>query len=360
MKFVDFFRVFKDIFYPLYKDVIKLGRLQCDPHVRGYVYGEMVADYLQETLGTPSDASVGFSGWAMAEWLESPQARFDLTPDLATMLAATRTKGVDTLWLRLPYSPTLIMYPPGTLTIASLHDDIQCTFALKGENFSGDRLCLFLIHHTRRRGGILVQALDLSERTVDDCLSTIRRNLWEDVSTISAERLRNEFPGSLPLTEDGLSTYRNLAFEEVMSQECAMAHLAVNTILYINSGEEKLEESMSEKEELQKRLKRTTSPGKRKKLARMIGKADPYPAYRLGGAIKLTGHQRKEFRSQRHGGSGGHVISSRFSVRGHWRNQSYGPNHTLRKLLWVKPYMKGPQNTTEVIRSYLVDKKAPE
>lgn len=36
--------------------------------------------------------------------------------------------------------------------------------------------------------------------------------------------------------------------------------------------------------------------------------------------------------------------SHRWEVRGHWRNQSYGPRHSLRRSVWVEPYVKGPKD----------------
>lgn len=32
----------------------------------------------------------------------------------------------------------------------------------------------------------------------------------------------------------------------------------------------------------------------------------------------------------------------RFIVRGFWRNQAYGPNHSLRRRQWIPPFVKGP------------------
>lgn len=34
--------------------------------------------------------------------------------------------------------------------------------------------------------------------------------------------------------------------------------------------------------------------------------------------------------------------SHRFIVRGFWRDQAYGPNHSLRRRQWIPPYVKGP------------------
>lgn len=44
-------------------------------------------------------------------------------------------------------------------------------------------------------------------------------------------------------------------------------------------------------------------------------------------------------------GSGeGSSIGVRFLVRGHWRNQAVGPQRRDRKLTWIRPHYKGPQD----------------
>lgn len=40
--------------------------------------------------------------------------------------------------------------------------------------------------------------------------------------------------------------------------------------------------------------------------------------------------------------SGGWKVSVRFMVRGHWKNQAYGPQRSLRKKLYISPFIKGP------------------
>jgi len=47
---------------------------------------------------------------------------------------------------------------------------------------------------------------------------------------------------------------------------------------------------------------------------------------------------------QRAEGAGSVEWSRRWMVRGHWRLQAYGPRRTLRKPLWIDPYVKGPED----------------
>lgn len=48
------------------------------------------------------------------------------------------------------------------------------------------------------------------------------------------------------------------------------------------------------------------------------------------------------------------VLIKRLLVRGHWRNQPYGPQSALRKLIFVEPYWRGPELADEVNKPYEV------
>ena len=39
----------------------------------------------------------------------------------------------------------------------------------------------------------------------------------------------------------------------------------------------------------------------------------------------------------------GHHLTKRFIVRGHWRNQTFGPRNSLRRPTWIAPHLKGPE-----------------
>ncbi|MFY1822366.1 hypothetical protein ACJ8L7_09205 [Bifidobacterium pseudocatenulatum] len=51
--------------------------------------------------------------------------------------------------------------------------------------------------------------------------------------------------------------------------------------------------------------------------------------HRPGGSADDDGRVRREY-------------SHRFIVRGFWRDQAYGPNHSLRRRQWIPPFVKGP------------------
>jgi len=53
-------------------------------------------------------------------------------------------------------------------------------------------------------------------------------------------------------------------------------------------------------------------------------------------------------------GSEGSPLEKRFIVRGHYRNQVYGAERALRKLIWIQPHWKGPEWGERMSRPYKV------
>lgn len=48
------------------------------------------------------------------------------------------------------------------------------------------------------------------------------------------------------------------------------------------------------------------------------------------------------------------VVSRRVLVMGHYRNQAHGPGRTLRKLMWIEPFWRGPDAAEVVNRPHLL------
>lgn len=55
--------------------------------------------------------------------------------------------------------------------------------------------------------------------------------------------------------------------------------------------------------------------------------------------IHLGDHEAQE---RAGGGREGWTLSKRTQVRGFWRHQAHGPKHSLRKVIFVKPFWRGP------------------
>lgn len=72
------------------------------------------------------------------------------------------------------------------------------------------------------------------------------------------------------------------------------------------------------------------------------------PRFRVGRAIKLGAKLKNAIREGLRGGASW-KLESRFVVRGHWRNQAYGPDRSLRRRQWISPFWKGPEDMGEAL-----------
>lgn len=65
--------------------------------------------------------------------------------------------------------------------------------------------------------------------------------------------------------------------------------------------------------------------------------------------VRLVDVRRRHEPSE---GKGEHTVewSHRWVVEGHWRQQAYGPNHSLRRPKFILPYIKGPTDKPIVVR----------
>lgn len=61
-----------------------------------------------------------------------------------------------------------------------------------------------------------------------------------------------------------------------------------------------------------------------------------------------------------HGGESSRHLSKRFVVRGHWRNQTWGPSSSLRRPTWIAPHLKGPDGAPLDSRSTVWKLKADD
>lgn len=69
------------------------------------------------------------------------------------------------------------------------------------------------------------------------------------------------------------------------------------------------------------------------------------PYIEVGGVVRPLGRPGGQSSAPR--------IDVRLLVRGHWKNQAHGPGMTLRKLIHVEPYWRGPEMAELVDRPYL-------
>lgn len=82
------------------------------------------------------------------------------------------------------------------------------------------------------------------------------------------------------------------------------------------------------------------------------GAAEPiFRTFRVGKPIKLDCRPAVQAYLN---GERNRELSVQFLVRGHWRNQACGPRLTERRLTWIEPYWKGPEDAPINRRAHIV------
>jgi hypothetical protein len=71
-------------------------------------------------------------------------------------------------------------------------------------------------------------------------------------------------------------------------------------------------------------------------------------------SVDLRPHVRAALEHERSGRKGV-APKVQFLVRGHWRQQAHGPQKSLRKTIWIKPFWKGPEESAVLLRNYKVE-----
>ena len=86
--------------------------------------------------------------------------------------------------------------------------------------------------------------------------------------------------------------------------------------------------------------------------AKKLREVPPNHRFAILGSKSITCDTRESVRHFiSHGGS---APSVQFIVRGHWRRQAHGPGHSQRKIIWIQPFWKGPEDALIVARAHAV------
>jgi len=124
----------------------------------------------------------------------------------------------------------------------------------------------------------------------------------------------------------------------------------LNVLLYLGSSEADVMEHLSPRGALKELAQQ--SP-KRKKLLRRAEEVSELPFTSVGSRLGVI-DVAKPVVSSESADMAMYQLGTRFMVRGHWRQQPFGPGSSQRRLVWIKPYFKGPDMAELINRPYVV------
>lgn len=144
--------------------------------------------------------------------------------------------------------------------------------------------------------------------------------------------------------------------EELPTQSAHDAmYLMFNLLLYVNCENADVQRDMDEVHRIREKLAEFSGPKKTRKqkvLEQQYQEAKRRYVYLVGKSVRADAAYGVKAASEE-----GRKILKRFRVRGHFRNQPYGPERSLVKRRWIAPFWKGP-DLAELINSGYVVKES--
>lgn len=134
----------------------------------------------------------------------------------------------------------------------------------------------------------------------------------------------------------------------------ALFRLCLNAALYLGSSDPDIVQRLSGRDAVMQRADSVKSSAKAKKIRSEAKRESALDFASVGEAMPPIRVTKQSGRDAGALGLDFREFAARFVVRGHWRNQACGPGLSERRLLWIKPYYKGPEMTELVNRPYVV------
>lgn len=199
----------------------------------------------------------------------------------------------------------------------------------------GERIIVFACWHAnqwRTYSYVKRQLLIRKDWTIKQMLKTD----WKDIYQENLEFSEFAVDEERVFYEDGLLFFR----------------IVVNSIIYLSSNEPDIINCLSPRTAIKEEIKRYPY-AKRKILKKEANSVTELDFASVGSTLgKIIVQKPQPPSDSSFSSSERRQLSARFIVRGHWRNQPHGEGNKQRKLIWIKPYYKGPDMADLINKPY--------
>lgn len=289
------------------------------------------------------DESILLTPYAGGKWAEYGNPVFELSASLASAFVLTDCSGVSESDFKLPFSSFVIQPPRSLLTLVDPRTREQvsvssiqvCAFDAPTES---NPFLQMLTQTTLRpffgNAPKMKESLEVLRGAVFR-----KRKLFLNLLT---ERSVNVWHTSFyPFEKMGVNDDPEPSMEFQAADSAALVaagRIVVNLCAFINT-------------------RRTDADGAHPMPKEFMRDRKGAKHWVLGKAVKLPRPLHEAARQFAETGKRtAWQATSRWVVRGHWRNQPYGPGSSERKLIWVEPHWKGPADAVAAVsRKYEVE-----
>lgn len=133
--------------------------------------------------------------------------------------------------------------------------------------------------------------------------------------------------------------------------------LVMNAALYLSSSDPEVISHLSDRTLIEAQAEKLPRGNKRR---RMFQSASAFSALDYADVgpstepIRVTRTETEKPDGPYERQTGSRTSNVRFMVRGHWRQQAHGPGSRQRKLIWIRPFYKGPDMADLISKPYIV------
>lgn len=245
-------------------------------------------------------------------------------PDLITSLRDTQIPELPIEMLKSPFEAFRIEVPKGTF--AEPATQVQ---EIHVSNVEGDRFRVVFnqgeySHYVSLMTDNPEQRIDEAiDQTMKDSLTRMPTDLWQEIKKESM--------------------YADYFKADVF-------RFAVNLTLYVTCPDADMYQDDKKRREIHQKLQGLKGGRKRDVLLSKLAKEKSKKIYVVGANVRLS----KEYKADLTETGKRWVLKHRVRTMGHWRQQPYGPNKSLRKPKWIAPYFRGPTYAEMVEKGYVV------
>jgi hypothetical protein len=238
----------------------------------------------------------------------------------------------------------------GSLNINALSLDYSAPVSVfismhpAGESLPGRKLIIVACHARASEKSYLTlkRELYLGESW------TLEQALRTDWTTLSPDDL-----GAGMVTNVDADTIRLQKDDTFYTDGLLFYRFILNAVLYLSSDHAELAVKQSDRVEIEEKAKQIVSATKLRKAIQAANRYSELPYTEVGASVGVIVIQKGGAESTVQIGNGSRP-QVRFMVRGHWRQQAHGQRNEERKLVWIRPFYKGPDMATLINKPYSV------
>jgi len=249
--------------------------------------------------------------WQMAMHDRAGTQWYEVSSGLAARLRHTELRGLDCDDLRLPFEAIGLLVPTSAeLCLPPSNGSHPITETYIVEEPAPERRWRMLVVSPTEGGRFMMERLTIplpAGGSIDESIAYAKSRIAKVSESASFEGWEDHF------------------------------RWAMNAVLYASSAENRrVIWNDKEAKQLSDRIAKLPDGPKRKKLQERLRRLDSSQRTLLGPDVSMPPAEER---------TKGGVLIVRTRVQGHWKQQPYGEGSRERKLIWIQPYWRGPDES---------------